>query len=51
MTSQLYCYSFTAGAFAAGGSFFGRAPSQLSALPALASVLVSNAATTYYLGG
>ncbi|XP_011187257.1 uncharacterized protein LOC105215167 [Zeugodacus cucurbitae] len=46
---QLYRYSFTAGAFAAGGSFFGRAPSQLSELPALASVLAPTAAATYYL--
>ncbi|XP_039965276.1 uncharacterized protein LOC120777807 isoform X2 [Bactrocera tryoni] len=46
---QLYRYSFTAGAFAAGGSFFGRAPSQLSELPALTSAFAPTAAATYYL--
>ncbi|XP_011214300.2 uncharacterized protein LOC105233833 [Bactrocera dorsalis] len=46
---QLYRYSFTAGAFAAGGSFFGRAPSQLSELPALTSGFAPTAAATYYL--
>ncbi|XP_014094405.2 uncharacterized protein [Bactrocera oleae] len=46
---QLYRYSFTAGAFAAGGSFFGRAPSQLSELPVLTSAFAPTAAATYYL--
>lgn len=46
---QQYRYCFTAGAFAAGGSFFGRAPSQITKVPLLASLFSSHA--VYYFGG
>ncbi|XP_036325741.1 uncharacterized protein LOC118738840 [Rhagoletis pomonella] len=40
---QQYRYCFIAGAFAAGGSFFGRAPSQISEVPLLAKLLSTDA--------
>ncbi|XP_004522135.1 uncharacterized protein LOC101457428 [Ceratitis capitata] len=51
MTKSLlkYRYSFTAGAFAAGGSFFGHAPSQLSELPILIRLFEYTPETIYYL--
>ncbi|XP_053956500.1 uncharacterized protein LOC128862097 [Anastrepha ludens] len=45
---QQYRHSFTAGAFAAGGSFFGHAPSQLTKVPLLANLLAPTAEATYY---
>ncbi|XP_067644136.1 uncharacterized protein [Eurosta solidaginis] len=51
MTKSLlqYRYSFTAGAFAAGGSFFGHAPSQLATVPLLTSCFTPTEEVTYYL--